>query len=179
MAKDPKEFDDYKELADYSLDPEDEQWLLDNQKECTFIWTNKNGEPVGLIMTFLAAKGKIWLLTTEKRVRVPAVRRDPRTCIVFSSAGLPGGTGKTVTYKGTTKVHPYDSPLVKDWLYQDYVARLHKEGNQERIDFFKSVLAIPERVVLEFTPGKKITFNGDKMAALTPGSTGKFDDMWK
>ena len=166
------------ELSDYSLGSADEEKLLRNQKECTFIWTNREGEPVGVIMTYLAAREKIWLLVTDKRARVAAVRRDPRTCIVISSAGLPSGTGKTVTYKGVTRVHAYDNPELQ-WVYQEYVAKLNGEDNVQRIDFFKDMLAVPERVILEFTPGKKITYDGDKMAAQVRGSSGKFDDMWK
>ena len=49
----------------------------------------------------------------------------------------------------------------------------------ERIEFFKGMLAVPERVIFEFTFDKKITYDGDKMAAQVPGSSGKFDDMWK
>ena len=166
------------ELTDYSLGNADEQYLLAEQKECTFIWSNKKGEPVGVVMTFLAAEDKIWLLVTEKRARVTAVRRDPRTCIVITSAGLLGGTGKTVTYKGTTRVHAYDNPELQ-WVYHEYVAKLNGENNIERIEFFKRLLAVPERVILEFILEKKITYDGDKMAAQVPGSNGKFDDMWK
>jgi hypothetical protein len=175
----PEEFDNYTELADYSLGADDERALLDRQKECVFMWTTKKGEPMGVVMTFLAAHGKIWLMCTEKRVRVAAVRRDPRTCIVVTSAGTEWGTGKTVTYKGTTRVLPYDEPGVAEWLYHDYVAKLNGEGNEERIAFFQDVLRIPERVLLEFTPDKTISYDGDKMASLTPGASGKFDDMYK
>ncbi len=165
------------ELSDYSLETGDETQLLREQKECTFIWTNKDGEPVGVIMTYLAFHEKLWLLVTEKRARVRAIRRDPRTCIVISSAGLPGGTGKTVTYKGSTQVHAFDKPDLQ-WVYDEYVAKLHRNGNLERIAFFKTMLAVPERVILEFTPEKKITYDGNKMAAQVPGASGKFDDMW-
>lgn len=166
------------ELTDYSLGNADEQYLLAEQKECTFIWSNKKGEPVGVVMTFLAAQDKIWLLVTEKRARVTAVRRDPRTSVVITSAGLPGGTGKTVTYKGTTRVHAYDNPELQ-WVYHEYVSKLNGENNMERIEFFKSMLAVPERVIFEFIIDKKITYDGDKMAIQVPGSNGKFDDMWK
>jgi hypothetical protein len=97
---------------------------------------------------------------------------------VITSAGLLGGTGKTVTYKGTTRVHAYDNPELQ-WVYHEYVAKLNGENNIERIEFFKSMLAVPERVILEFILEKKITYDGDKMAAQVPGSNGKFDDMWK
>ncbi|MCW2529305.1 MAG: hypothetical protein JWM76_4165 [Pseudonocardiales bacterium] len=179
MANDEAGFDNYQELSAYSLDPDREQGLLDRQKECTFIWTNRAGEPVGLIMTYLAARGKIWLMTTESKVRVHAVRRDPRTCVVITSAGLSWGTGMTVTYKGRTRILAHDDPAVTGWMFRDYVAKLNGEDNAERIDFFTSVLDIPERVVFEFTPQSKISYDGDKMAAVTPGASGKFDDMYK
>lgn len=175
----PQKFDDYKELADYSLDAATELELLQRQKECVFTWTTKSGEPMGVVMTFLAAEGKLWLLCTEKRVRIAAVRRDPRTCVVVTSAGLHWGTGKTVTYKGRTRILPYDEPGVSDWLYRDYVAKLNGEGNEERISFFADVLKIPERVIMEFTPTWQVSYDGDKMAALTPGASGRFDDMYK
>lgn len=130
-------------------------------------------------MMHLAHKGKIWLMVTEDRVRVAAVRRDPHTCVVISSAGLPGGTGTTVTYKGTTRVLPHDAPKVAGWFFRDYAAKMNGENNAERIEFFRQVLDIPERVVLEFTPTKSITYDGDKMAAVTPGASGKFDDMYQ
>lgn len=173
------EFDNYQELADYSLDEATELELLERQKECVFIWTNKAGEPVGVVMTFLAARGKLWLLCTEKRVRIAAVRRDPRSCVVITSAGLDWGTGKTVTYKGTTRILPNDEPGVSEWLYDEYVAKLNGENNAERISFFADVLNIPERVIMEFTPTWQVSYDGDKMAALTPGASGKFDDMYK
>ena len=178
MAEKPPKAKMAIELTDYSLGNADEQYLLDEQKECTFIWSNKKGEPVGVVMTFLAAQDKIWLLVTEKRARVTAVRRDPRTSVVITSAGLPGGTGKTVTYKGTTRVHAYDNPELQ-WVYHEYVSKLNGENNMERIEFFKSMLAVPERVIFEFIIDKKITYDGDKMAIQVPGSNGKFDDMWK
>ena len=178
MAEKPPKAKMAIELTDYSLGNADEQYLLDEQKECTFIWSNKKGEPVGVVMTFLAAQDKLWLLVTEKRARVTAVRRDPRTSVVITSAGLPGGTGKTVTYKGTTRVHAYDNPELQ-WVYHEYVSKLNGENNMERIEFFKSMLAVPERVIFEFIIDKKITYDGDKMAIQVPGSNGKFDDMWK
>ena len=72
---------------------------------------------------YLAAKGKIWLIVTSDRVRVAAVRRDPRTCVIISCAGLPGGTGKTVTYKGTTRILRHDHPDVAGWFFRDYAPR--------------------------------------------------------
>lgn len=179
MAKSVDEFDNYEHLEDYNLDESREKELLEKQNECVFMWTNKAGEPVGVVMCYIVAKGKFWLALTEGRARVPAVRRDPRTCVCVSSAGTDMKTGKAITYKGTTVVHRYDDPAVKDWFFEAFAARMNGEGNAARIKEIAGFLKIPERVVLEFTPTKKIGYDGDKMAAVTPGAKGGFDQMFK
>lgn len=167
---------DYEDVTVYKLDPDREQELLDAQRECTFMWTNKQGEPVGVIMSYLNAKGKIWLTAAQQRLRIPAVRRDPRTCICITSTGTSMGPGKTVTYKGTTIVHDTDNREVKDWFYRPFAEKLYAGAGQAKIDQFVQFLDSPARVVLEFTPTKKILYDGDKMAAATPEVRGAVDE---
>lgn len=62
--------------------------LLAEQFECTFCWTNSAGEPVALTEAFIHAEGAIWLCAEESRVRVKAIVRDPRSCVVVSSWAL-------------------------------------------------------------------------------------------
>ena len=177
MAKTVQEFDNYKELADYDLDPAREKELIEKQREAVFMWTNKQGEPVGVVMCYVFAKGKFWFPLAESRARVPAVRRDPRTCVCVSSSGTDMKIGKTVTYKGTTVVHRHDDPAVS-WFYEAFARRMNNTGDEARIKEIAEVVNIPERVVLEFTPGKRIGYDGDKMAAVTPGVKGGFDQMF-
>ncbi len=167
---------DYEDVTVYGLDEDREQELLDAQRECTFMWTNKQGEPVGVIMSYLNAKGKIWLTAAEQRLRIPAVRRDPRTCICITSTGTKMGPGKTVTYKGTTVVHDTDNREVKDWFYRPFAEKLYGKDNKAKVDQFVQFLDSPARVVLEFTPTRKIVYDGDKMAAATPEVQGAATD---
>ena len=51
--------------------------MLAAQTECTFIWANKEGWPVGVIMSFIWRRGRFWLTATSQRARIHAVRRDP------------------------------------------------------------------------------------------------------
>ena len=39
----------YDDVRMYAMDADREQELLSKQKECTFIWTSRDGEPVGVI----------------------------------------------------------------------------------------------------------------------------------
>ena len=162
----------------FSLDAEREAELFAKQNECVFMWTTKAGEPVGVVMCYMVADGRFWLCLTEDRVRVAAVRRDPRTAICISSAGTDMKTGKAITYKGTTHVHAHDAPEVAGWFFEAMARRLHQGDNAERIRTIAADLDIPERVVLEFTPGKAISYDGDKLAATVPGVTGGFTGMF-
>lgn len=159
--------DDYENVAQYTLDDPDEAALLDKQRELVFMWTTKDGDPVGVIQSYMFDKGKFWMTCAEFRKRVPAVRRDPRSCVCVTSTGTDLGPGKTVTYKGTTVVHGVDDRETKDWFYRAFSTKLWQEAGQEYIDRFVEYLDSPSRVVLEFTPGKRIAYDGAKMAAAT------------
>lgn len=161
----------YDDVKQYRLDPEREQELLQTGGECTFIWANKAGHPLGVTTAYVPHKGKIWMTATRERVRIKAIARDGRSAIVITSKGTPMGGGKTVTYKGTTVIH--DDHDTKHWMYQLLAAGMagqgvHDDGNQftSGIDpqMFVRFLDTPERVVLEFTPEMSIPFDGDKMA---------------
>lgn len=40
--------DDYEDVSGYHLADENERLLIQKQTECTFMWTNRSGEPVGV-----------------------------------------------------------------------------------------------------------------------------------
>ena len=88
----------YEDVTLYTLSPEREQELLDKQIECNFIWTNKDGHGLGVIMNYIARDGSIWLTATSQRPRIKALKRDPRASVVISSTGTDMGGGKQITY---------------------------------------------------------------------------------
>lgn len=178
MAEQAKNYDDVKQ---YRLDPEREQQLLHSAGECTFIWANKAGHPIGVTTAFVAAKGKIWMTATRERVRIKAIARDGRSSVVITSTGTPMGGGKTVTYKGHTVIH--DDPETKHWMYQLLAQGMvdsesKDEGNAFTNgidpDMFVRFLDTPERIVLEFTAEMSIPFDGDKMAEGTAQAYAEF-----
>ena len=171
----------YDDVKQYRLDPEREQELLNTGGECTFIWANKSGHPIGVTSAYVPVEGKIWMTATRERVRIKAIARDGRSSIVITSKGTPMGGGKTVTYKGHTVIH--DDPETKLWMYQLLAAGMGAEGERDEgnaftagidPDMFIRFLDTPERIVLEFTPEMSIPFDGDKMAEGTAQAYAEF-----
>lgn len=171
----------YDDVTQYRLDPEREQELLRTGGECTFIWANKAGHPIGVTTAYVAVEGKIWMTATRERVRIKAIARDGRSSIVITSKGTSMGGGKTVTYKGHTVIH--DDQDTKMWMYRLLASGMsasqeNDEGNEFTSgldpDMFVRFLDTPERIVLEFTPEMSIPFDGDKMAAGTAQAYAEF-----
>ncbi len=178
MTEQARNYDDVKQ---YRLDPEREQELVHSAGECTFIWANKAGHPLGVTTAYVPARGKIWMTATRERVRIKAIARDGRSSVVITSTGTPMGGGKTVTYKGHTVIH--DDAETKHWMYDLLAQGMVAAGQQDEgnafthgIDpeMFKRFLDTPERIVLEFTPEMSIPFDGDKMAAGTAEAYAEF-----
>lgn len=162
-----EQLENYEDIAAFTIDDDREKELLARQTECVFMWTNKAGEPVGVIMSFVADAGKIWLTSAEQRKRVPALLRDSRSCVCITSTGTKMGAGKTVTYKGSTVIRKGDKQL-NAWFYRALSERLYGPMGEKLVQKFVEFLDSPARVIMEFTPTKTISFDGDKMAKATP-----------
>lgn len=160
MAEHPENYED---VTVYGLDDDVESQMLDAQNECTFIWSNKEGWPVGVIMSYVYRNGKFWLTATSQRARISAVRRDPRVCIVVTSTGSKMDRNKTVTYKGTCTIH--EDRETKEWFYPELSAALQEDP--ERRAVFAKFLDSPRRVVLEVEPTQRIGYDGGKMGKAT------------
>lgn len=155
---------DYEDVTMYTLDADVEERLLLAHNECTFIWSNREGWPVGVIMSYVWRRGAFWLTASAQRARISAVRRDPRVCVVVTSTGSPLPRNKAVTWKGTCAVH--EDRATKDWFYGELAVALNP-GHPERADRFRRFLDSPRRVVLEVTPTQRIGYDGAKMGAAT------------
>lgn len=164
----------YEDVTIYRLTPEREQELLDKQVECNFIWVNKEGHGLGVIMNYVARNGSIWLTATKQRPRIKALQRDPRASVVISSTGTDMGAGKQITYKGRVVLH--EDQATKDWFYPAMAEVISPypaptpEAALEHLD-------TPLRVIIELIPEKKIAFDGDAIAkASQEGTIPKGDD---
>lgn len=156
----------YEDVTVYGLDEADEQALLLAHNECTFIWSTKDGWPVGVIMSFLWRDGRFWLTAGAHRHRIEAIRRDPRVSIVVTSTGTKLGPSKTITAKGRVRVR--EDAETKQWFYPA-LASMIQRGDPLATKTFAEFLDSPLRVILEVTPEKWITYDGEKMALDTVG----------
>ncbi len=157
---------DYEDVTVYTLEDEDEERMLLAQNECTFIWANKEGWPLGVIMSYVWAEGCFWITLTSQRARVPAMRRDNRCAVCVTSTGTELGPGRTVTYKGTCEI--LDDDETKAWFYPALAEALRPgdEHEQWRRNF-AGFLDSPRRVIFKITPTQRIGYDGRKMGRAT------------
>ena len=154
----------YEDVSAWGLAEAAEEAMLAAQTECTFIWSNREGWPVGVIMSFVWRRGRFWLTASGQRARIAAVRRDPRVCIVVTSTGADGVPNRrTVTYKGICRLHA--DADTKVWFYPELASVLHQDPERRR--HFAAFLDSPRRVILEVEPTQRISFDGTKQAAAT------------
>jgi general stress protein 26 len=156
----------YEQVSIYRLNAADQERLLAAARECVFNWSTREGWPMGVIMSCLWSRGRLWLTAGAHRHRISAVRRDPRVSVVVTSTGTPIGPGKTVTIKGRCIVH--EDRGTKDWFYRDFSRHLRPDPADAAA--FQKMLDSPLRIVLEIVPEKWITYDGAKMAAHTAGT---------
>ncbi|HXO23332.1 MAG TPA: pyridoxamine 5'-phosphate oxidase family protein [Streptosporangiaceae bacterium] len=156
---------DYEDVTKYTLDQDSEAELLARQIECTFIWSNSGGHPLGVIMNYVFRDGRFWLTASSQRARVPAVRRDPRVSIVVTSRGSGITTSKSLTYKGRCVVR--EDEATKSWFYPALAGAV-RPGDPEAAAAFVRHLDSPRRVVLEVVPEGRIGFDSTRMWRDTP-----------
>ncbi len=164
--------DSYEDVSMFALASEREQTLLDTQTECTFMWSTKDGDPVGVIMNFVFHDGRFWITCTRRRKRVAAVEARPRVAVAVSSRGTDIGISQAITYKGDAIVH--DDAATATWFYRALAERV-RPGDVAKQDAFVHHLESPGRVVIEIVPTDRIGFDSEAMFANSPagGSTTK------
>jgi len=163
------EIENYEDVTVYGLDDSTEEELLAAQNELTFIWSNKEGFPVGVIMSYVFRDGRFWITASEQRKRIAAVRRDPRVSVVITSKGSSMGANKALTYKGHCTVHK-DNDELKAWFYPA-LAEAINPTDPDRARRFAKFLDSPRRVILEIVPEQRIGYDGAKMRAATNRSS--------
>ena len=160
------DLENYEMVSIYRLSEVDQERLLLTQRECVFNWCTRDNWPMGVIMSYIWRKGRVWLTAGAHRHRISAVRRNPKVSVVVTSTGTELGRAKTVTAKGICTVH--EDTETKDWFYPEFSRALYPD--ESAASSFQEMLDSPLRVVLEVVPEKFITYDGIKMAAHTAGT---------
>ena len=155
----------YDSVSGYTLDDDDERALIEAQEECTFMWSNKEGWPVGVVMHYIFHEGCFWLTLSSLRKRVQAVERDPRVSISITSKGSGLDNAMSLTYKGTCEVFSDQETI--DWLLPAFAERLRWGKTDAVRKEYVRLNDTPQRRVLKVTPVQRIGFDGRKMMAAT------------
>jgi hypothetical protein len=135
------------------LDPRAREALLREGAECTFVWSRRDGWPVGVTMSYLWERERFWLITGTDRPRVDAVRRDPRVSVVVR------GPARSVTAVGRCTLR-VDADA-RGWVYAAFAAR-QAALFPALVDAeaFGARLARLERMILEVEPLRWIGYDG-------------------
>ncbi len=155
----------YEDVSQFHLDNDRETALLDAQTECTFMWTTKTGDPVGVVMNYVHHDGRFWVTCTRQRKRVAAVEARPRVAVAITSRGTDIGVSQAVTYKGDAIVH--DDRETLEWMYAALAAKVRPES-ADRQEAFIHHLDTPGRVVIEIVPTDRIGFDSEAMFKNSP-----------
>jgi Pyridoxamine 5'-phosphate oxidase len=161
----PEYADSYEDVSMFTLSDARERALLDAQTECCFMWTTKSGDPVGVIMNYVATDDRFWITCTTRRKRVAAVAARPRVALAISSRGTQIGVSQAVTYKGTAIIH--DDDETKGWFYPALAARVRPESADRQAAFVEH-LSTEGRVVIEIVPDGRIGFDAEEMFRSSP-----------
>ena len=157
--------DSYEDVSLFTLSEDSENTLLDAQTECTFMWTTKSGDPVGVIMNFVVRHDRFWLTCTRRRKRVAAILARPRVAIAITSGGTDIGISQAVTYKGDATVH--DDEATKAWFYPALAARV-RPGDDAAQQAFCHHLDTDGRVIIEIVADTRIGFDSENLFANSP-----------
>lgn len=156
----------YEDMTPFALSAEQEATLLATQTECTFMWTNSKGEPVGVIMNFIWRNDRFWLTVTRNRARVPAVEARPRVSLTVSSRGTSIEHCQALTFKGTAIVH--DDEETNNWLNTELSNALRPKDASQAAAFAEGLANSEGRVVIEVVPDMKISFDTEPLFRDSP-----------
>ena len=160
---------DHETVSIYQFNDDEIDQLMTKAGECVLNWATKDSWPVGVVHSFVWAKGKIWITFAAHRHRAAAIKRNPKVSVVVSSRAHedPEGPHGQACCKGTAEFH--DDRETLTWFYR-LLAKKVSPDNKEGEDDFYNLLDSPLRTLISITPVKWITFNSAKSAAHRAGT---------
>jgi len=158
--------DDYEDVRGYHLADDDERLLVEKQTECTFMWTNSQGEPVGVIVNYVFRKGAVWVTCTRMRKRIKAIEVRPRVSVAISSRGTSIGRSMAVTYKGSAVIH--DDEETNRWMNTELANAVRPNSPDQAVAFAEHLTNSAGRVAIEIVPDQRIGFDSASLFANSP-----------
>lgn len=159
----------HESVSIYQFNEEEINLLMSRAEECALNWATKEGWPVGVIHSFVWAKGKIWITFAVNRHRAAAIKRDPRVSVIVSSRSDPHPDGpiSQATCKGRAEF--FDDRETLTWFYALLAKKNWPDDKRAEKEFYE-LLDSPLRTVIAVTPEKWITFNRTKLLAHRAGT---------
>lgn len=159
---------DHESVSIYQFNEAEIDEIMSKTPECVLNWCTKDQWPVGVVHSFVWAKGKIWITFAAHRHRAAAIKRNPQVSVVVSGRTSDDETcpqGQACC-KGTAEFH--DDRETLTWMYRLLAKKVSPDDKAGEDDFY-SLLDSPLRTVISVTPVKWITFNSAKSAAHRAG----------
>ena len=138
--------DDLEDLSSARLDADSRWELITTARQCTFVFSSKDGWPMGVVMSYLPVEDRFWLTATAERRHARAVSQDPRVSLVVSNLGTSISGRVMVTVRGVATVHA--DPPTKDRILPQFARWQQPEG----ADALCRLLDSPQRVLIEVEP---------------------------
>lgn len=168
---------DYEDLSGMQLDDRELEELLGVTGECVFNWTNKDGFPVGVVVSYVWHNGTFWTTCAGRRARIPALAARSQSGIVVNHGG------RTASFKGHSIVHRAGDEgweELKNWFYDTLAAGHGTRGERPDVgdDYdeptgYRALLDSPHRVIIETEANLVVGFDTAKFAAKTANAVGE------
>lgn len=124
--------------------------LIKDANGCVVTWTRRDGHPAAAYVTHVVIDGEIYVTSRERRSKNVALRRDPRTAVVFE---VPGRGGVTVLGRAEFS----EEPAMRQRVMNAMADRAKYQG-AARETFIRN-LDSPGRVVIRIVPERYASRN--------------------
>lgn len=162
-AGEPGPWTAYENPAGHPVEDTERDELLGAQLECVVIWSKPDGWPIGVVHWFLWRDDRFWVTAGAGRPRVAALRTEPRSTVVVSSAGALPGPPRSLTTRTLAVVHE-DGVELEAWFARDLAAKAHGRATS-RATRFERMLKETPRVVVELTPVSWTSYDARRLQA--------------
>lgn len=145
-------------LAGARLAPEDLAALVDAQLYCVLSFTDPEGWPRGVVVSYLPHEGRYWFSAIAGRRHIEGPRHDPRVSVVIDNRGTDLAGRRMISQRGRAVLHTgRDTAL---WFYGAFAAR-HEPADPQP---YARHLDVPDRVVVEVVPvGRPTTYDSRRL----------------
>lgn len=138
------------ETNPFELTRDETAGLINDAHGCVVTWTRRDGHPAAAYVTHVLVDGEVYITSREGRAKNVALRRDPRTAVVFE---VPGRGGVTVLGRAEFS----DDPGLRRRIMNAMADRAKYQG-AARETFIRN-LDSPGRVVIRIVPEKYASRN--------------------